>query len=163
MIDNFQSTIIQHLITNSDYTRAVIPFIRTEYFDNNHRIIFRVIVNYVKKYNKVPTVPTLKLYFFDQTDNPVQCNDEQKELFIRIINSENKHDLEWLLDETEAWCKNQAIRLAVVKSIDILDETKDVDSRKSIPELLRKALAVSFDSKIGHDYMSDAVATLEIL
>ena len=156
MVDNFQSTIIQNLITNSAYTRAVIPFIKTEYFDNNHRIIFRVIVNYVKKYNKVPTVPTLKLYFFDQTDNPVQCNDEQKELFIRIINSENKHDLEWLLDETEAWCKNQAIRLAVVKSIDILDDTKNVNSRKSIPELLSKALSVSFDSKIGHDYMYDA-------
>ena len=155
MVDTFQSVVLHSLITNAEYTRAVIPFIKSEYFDNDHRVLFHVIVNYVKKYNKIPTVDTLRLYFYDQTDNPVHCNEVQQTLFGRIIHSEAQHELEFLIDQTEAWCQERAVENAVMKVVGILEDGKKLKHRKGIPDLLRKALGVSFNTTIGHDYISD--------
>ena len=43
-----------------------------------------------------------------------------------------------------------------MKSVKILDNKSDKDSKGSIPQLLSDALGVSFDSSVGHDYVEDA-------
>ena len=43
-----------------------------------------------------------------------------------------------------------------MESIEILDGNKPDKSEGSIPEILSKALAVSFDTNIGHDYIDNA-------
>ena len=64
-------------------------------------------------------------------------------------------DSEWLLDETEKFCKESAVYNAIMESINIIDGSSKVDSG-SIPDILSKALAVSFDSHVGHDYIEDS-------
>tara|TARA_B100000674_G_scaffold333356_1_gene278385 strand:+ start:362 stop:1138 length:777 start_codon:yes stop_codon:yes gene_type:complete len=63
--------------------------------------------------------------------------------------------LDWLIDETEKWCKDRAIYIAVMDSIEVLDE-KSKRSTGEIPDLLKDALSVSFDTHIGHDQLEDA-------
>ena len=72
-----------------------------------------------------------------------------KELLKTLPNSEETPQ-SWLVDETEKWCKDRAIYIAVMDSIEVLDK-KSQRSTGEIPELLRDALSVSFDSNIGHD------------
>ena len=62
---------------------------------------------------------------------------------------------EWIVEETEQWCKDRAIYLAVMSSIDVLDK-KSQRSTGEIPDLLKDALSVSFDTHIGHDVLEDA-------
>jgi hypothetical protein len=59
------------------------------------------------------------------------------------------------LDETEKFCKESAVYNAIMESINIIDGSSKVDSG-SIPDILSKALAVSFDSHVGHDYIEDS-------
>ena len=67
---------------------------------------------------------------------------------------------EFLLDETEKWCKDRAVYNAVMDSITILDKNSKRD-KGEIPELLKDALSVSFDQHIGHDWMENADARYE--
>ena len=50
----------------------------------------------------------------------------------------------------EKWCKDRAIYIAVMDSIEVLDK-KSQRSTGEIPELLRDALSYNIDSNIGHD------------
>lgn len=71
-----------------------------------------------------------------------------------ICNSKENVDSEWLMTETETFCKDKAVYNAIMESIQIIDG-KTQQSQGSIPDILSKALSVSFDVHIGHDYIED--------
>ena len=58
---NIQTTILRSLINDEDYTRTVIPFLKKEYFENNHRVVFDSVVDFVNRYNKLPTQEALTI------------------------------------------------------------------------------------------------------
>ena len=64
-------------------------------------------------------------------------------------------DDQWLMDTTEKWCRDRAIYLALMESIQLADGKDDKKGRDAIPSILSDALAVSFDNHIGHDYLND--------
>ena len=59
------------------------------------------------------------------------------------------------MDSTEKWCQEKAIYNAIMKSIQILDN-KEKMSKGAIPQILSDALAVSFDTHIGHNFFDDS-------
>jgi archaellum biogenesis ATPase FlaH len=65
-------------------------------------------------------------------------------------------DIDWIVEKTEKFCQDKALYNAVRESILVLDSKNSELDRGSIPELLTKALGVSFDSNIGHDFLEDA-------
>ena len=70
-------------------------------------------------------------------------------------------DNEWLIDKTEEFCQEKAVYNAIMDSIQIIDG-KDKDRTKgAIPEILSKALSISFDNHIGHDWLEDFAARYE--
>ena len=71
-----------------------------------------------------------------------------------ISNSKESSDIDWLVSETEGFCRDKAIYNAIMESIQIIDG-KSQQSQGAIPDILSKALAVSFDVHIGHDYIED--------
>ena len=89
----------------------------------------------------------------NKTIEPEQVVKNSKELIKTLPNDDTP--LDWLTDETEQWCKDRAIYIAVMDSIEVLDK-KSQRSTGEIPELLKDALSVSFDSNIGHDQIEDA-------
>ena len=68
---------------------------------------------------------------------------------------------EWLLNNTEKFCKDRAVYLAIMGSIKIFEGKDPVHSQDAIPHLLSDALAVSFDSHVGHDYLDDFASRYE--
>ena len=63
---------------------------------------------------------------------------------------------EWMMDTTEKWCKKQAIYNALMESVGIANGDSKQKTEDAIPSILSSALAVSFDSNVGHDYIEDA-------
>ena len=70
-------------------------------------------------------------------------------------------DYDWLLDTTEKWCRDRAIYLALMESIALADGQDKEKDRDAIPGILSDALAVSFDTHVGHDYLLDYEARYE--
>jgi hypothetical protein len=64
-------------------------------------------------------------------------------------------DPAWFMHRTEEWCQEQAIHIAVLEVVKIMDG-KSKSDKGMIPKLLQDALAVSFDPHIGHEYLADA-------
>ena len=67
-----------------------------------------------------------------------------------------KQDENWLVDETEKFCKDKAIFNAILESVHIIEGKSKDKTVNALPSILSDALAVSFDNNIGHDYLKDA-------
>ena len=61
-MEKIEFLILRNLLYNSEYVRKVLPFIKSEYFqDNNQKIVFEEILNFVSKYNKPATKEVLHI------------------------------------------------------------------------------------------------------
>lgn len=151
-----EKTILSGLIYNETYIRKVIPFLKDEYFDNlDEKLIFQNIKTYIDKYNGLPTKEALRIAV---EENEKLNEDRYKSVNVVIDNLEydTNTDIGWIVEKTEKFCQDKALYNAVRESILVLDSKNSELDRGSIPELLTKALGVSFDSHIGHDFIEDA-------
>ena len=53
MPTNLEQTILRNLLTDENYMRKVLPFIKPDYFEGIYRILFREAGKFVAKYNKL--------------------------------------------------------------------------------------------------------------
>jgi|TARA_B110000091_G_scaffold25486_1_gene24436 replicative DNA helicase len=146
--------VLSHLLNNEEYCRRVIPYIQKEYFEGCYKIVFDLIVGFVAVHNKLPTGRVLDIEL-QKVSAPDQMLNEAAGL-IKEIGTKTDLDTEYLIVETEKWCKDRAVYLAIMDSIQIIDGKDENRSEGAIPEILSTALGVSFDQQIGHDYIDDA-------
>ena len=156
MIANVPTTILRNLLTNDEFTRKTIPFLKKEYFEGAQRFVFDEILKFVSKYNKLPTPEALSIEL-DNANLPEQTHIQAHEV-VDSIKEFVPDDMGWLLESCEKWCQDRAIYLAIMKSIEIIDGRDDKQTKNALPEILSDALAVSFDTNIGHDYVGNADA-----
>ena len=150
-----EDLVLSNLIHNEGYGRKVIPFLRNEYFHNKiDRVIFNAIDMYVQTYNSFPNHTALNI---EIQETKGLSGDEftlAKDRLVGLV--EQPADIDWLVNQTEKFCKDKAIYNAISESIKIIDDKSGKTSQGSIPSLLESALAVSFDTHIGHDFIDDA-------
>lgn len=159
-MNKIETTILRSLVHDEDYMRKVIPFIKEEYFlDNSEKIVFKLISEFVKKYNKSPNLEALEISL--QDSNLVEGQFKDSLEVIKTIAPDEHTNKEWLLDETERFCKDKAIYNAILKSIGIIDGKDKQYNKEGIPSLLQEALGVCFDHSVGHDYVDDADSRYE--
>ena len=158
-MDNVELLILKNLLHDEIYTRKVIPFIKPEYFeDYNQKTVFEEIEKFVSKYNELPTKEVLNIEIENRTDT----NETSFKEMIQLVNilDEAPNEIEWLVNTTEKWCRDRAIYLALMESIQLVDGNGE-KTRDAIPSILQDALAVTFDNNIGHDYLQDYEARYE--
>ena len=153
-MDKVEFLILKNLLFNEEYARKVIPFIKLDYFeDHSHKILFEEISNFIVKYDELPTKESISI----DIQNRVDLNESSFQEISKVISYLEKDptDFEWLIDTTEKWCRDRAIYLALMESIQLADGKDETKGRDAIPSILSDALAVSFDNHIGHDYLLD--------
>ena len=150
-----ETTILKNLVHNEDYLRKVIPFLKDEYFqDNADKVVFNLIEEFVKKYNKPPTLEALDIS--SQNSSLTEGQFSEVSSLLKELNNKDESNNEWLIEETEKFCKDKAVYNAILASIGILDGKDKEQSKDGIPSLLQEALGVCFDSTVGHDYIENA-------
>lgn len=147
---NIQQTILRNLLSNEDYLRKVIPFLKKEYFEAEHKVLFNEIVSFVNKYNKLPTKESITV---DMTSAGTL---DTVSGLVDIVFTPEPVNEEWLLNSTEKWCQDRAIYLAIMESINVIDGKNQSLTKNAVPEILSDALAVSFDTNVGHDYIDNS-------
>ena len=154
MQNEIPTHILSHLLNNDEYCRRVIPYLQKAYFEGCHKVVFDLIVDFVSTHNKLPTgrVLDIELQKVNAPDDVLN----KSAMLINEINTQTDLDTEYLINETEKWCKDRAVYIAIMESIGIIDGKDDEKSEGAIPEILSTALGVSFDQAIGHDYIDDS-------
>ena len=159
-METVEFLILRNLLYNEEYVRKVIPFIKSDYFEDiNQKIVFEEIIKFVEQYNQPATKEVLCI----ETEKRQDITDESFKEITQLISSleENDTEFEWLVNTTEKWCRDRAIYLALMESIHIADGKDEKKNRDSIPTILSDALGVSFDTNVGHDYLNDYEARYE--
>ncbi len=155
MTERVPLTILKNLIHNETYTRQVIPFIEPDYFEERtDRIVFEEVAKFLNEYDKTPTKEVLHI----EVEKRVDVTEEEYKNIEQLISALDTEvsESKWLLDTTEDWCKQRAIYLALIKSIQIADGQDEHKKPEAIPAILSDALAVGFDQHVGHDYIDDS-------
>ena len=153
-MEKVEFLILRNLLYNEDYIRKVIPFLKSEYFeDTNQKIVFQEISSFVHQYNQ----PATKEILCIEVEKRKDINDSSFKEIVDLIGNLNDSpvELDWIINTTEKWCRDRAIYLALMESIHIADGKDEKQNRDNIPNILSDALAVSFDTNIGHDYLLD--------
>ena len=150
-----ETVILQSLVNDDDYMRKVIPFLKRDYFtDNAEQKIFDHVKKFIDEYNSTPNKDALVVAI--QNDKNLS-EDQYKETVEYVLAfDKSNHNKEWLLNETEKFCKDKAIYNAILSSISIIDGRNKSLSTDGIPQLLQDALGVCFDNNVGHDYIDNA-------
>jgi len=149
--------ILENLLYNDEYSRRVVPFLKGEYFHGRiERIVYETISEFIMKYNNLPTKEAVTIGI---DKNKSISDNEYKDISELLENLEDKEilpDFNWLVTETENFCKDKAVYNAIMESIHIIDGKSKIKTENAIPNILSDALAVSFDTHIGHDYIEDS-------
>jgi len=154
MQQRLENIILSTLLSDEDYFRKVIPFLKTEYFSGEHKTLLSKITQHADKYNKAPTKQALAIAI--EEDRKISEGELPALSEWLKAEYENDSDAEWLLDETEKYCKDKAIYNAIMDSIQVIDGKDKDRGPDALPDMLSKALQVGFDNNVGHDYIENA-------
>ena len=153
-----EQAILKNLVYNEDYLRKVLPFIKPDYFsDRTERTIFNEITSFTETYNNPPSIEAISIAIKEKntlTDDEVKnCETYLTEI---EANRSAEAEIQWLVDKTEKFCQEKAIYNGVLRAISILDGKDKSHEKGAIPTILSDALAVSFDTTVGHDYLENS-------
>jgi len=147
--------ILGSLIYDIDYCKKAIAFLDEKYFQNFvEKKIFNLIYKHYDTYTTLPTSDTL-LIDLEESGGLSEDQFTEAEQIIKELKEPTEEVKEWLVDKTEKFCQEKAVYNAIMDSIQIMDG-KTTHDKGAIPQLLSDALAVSFDSHIGHDFIEDS-------
>lgn len=155
-----EQSILSNLITNEDYTRKVIPHLKKEYFqDRKEAIVVSIILGFFNEFNK----PASKEIIAIELGNYKGISDKELAEYSDYVAQldHNEINVDWLVQQTEKFCKDKAVYNAILDSIKIIEGRDDKYSQDAIPSILSDALSVSFDNSVGHDYLEDVESRYE--
>ena len=142
-------------VSQSRYA-LVVPFLKEEYFqDKSERAVFNIVSKSILKYNNIPTKDAILISLEEEKSlgeiEFKKCVSISEEMY----KEGEKSDTIWLVENTEKFCKEKAIYNGIMESIGIIEGKDKEKTQNAIPEIMSKALSVSFDTKVGHDFLED--------
>lgn len=150
-----EQAILSNLINNEEYCRKVVPHLKKEYFtDRKEAAIASLLIKFFEDYNK-PASPEVVQIEIGNLKGFTDKEVPEMETFAKEL-THNEPNQDWLIQQTEKFCKDRAVYNAILKSIGIIDGRDKVNHQDAIPSILSEALAVCFDNHVGHDYIGDA-------
>lgn len=156
-----EELVLTNLLSNDEYTRKVLPFLKGSYFSTpTTKLIYTEFVKYFSEYNVAPTHEALA-HEISTIDTLTEMEYDEAIETIEELEQSKEPTYQWLVDTTEKFCQNQALTNSIRNAINIIDGNDETQTKHAIPDLLKEALAVSFDSHIGHDYFEDAEERFE--
>jgi replicative DNA helicase len=148
-----ETVILKNLLKSDSYARKVLPFLKPEYFlDANDKVLYQTIAKFFDTYNSTPTYDALEV----EVDGLSITEDVNKAVKATIEDIRNDHtttSYDWLVDASEKFCKQKSAYNCILQSIDILNGKSQL-KEESILDLMKDALAVNFDTNVGHDFMN---------
>lgn len=154
-MNRIESSIISNLINNEEFARKVIPHLKSDYFmDRVEAIVASTIMSFFESFNKPATKEIISI----EIGNIKGISDKELQdlnQYVENLEFVDTHT-DWLIQETEKFCKERSVYNAIVKSIAIIEGKDQNFTQDALPSILSDALAVSFDNSVGHDYMEDA-------
>lgn len=145
---SFQVKVVACLLFDRSFFLRMYDILEPSYFDQ--KTLEWVVQKAIEHYRQYKVVPTLDVYKVLLTDieSDVALHQSVVDALREVVRHKNASDLEFVKTESLTFCKNQVMKLAVLKSADLLQEGKFEAIKKEIA----LALNAGEDRSIGHEY-----------
>jgi len=147
---NFQIKLISSLFTDRLFLQQISDILERKFFESEaNQFIIGVILDYFQEYKDDSTMEVLK----------VKLNELDNDLLGETIKSHLKDvykqfeatDLQFIKSKTLDFCKNQALKKAIVESVDLLQ----VGEFDEIKVKIDNAMKAGVEKDLGHDYNNE--------
>lgn len=149
-----EQAILSNLIHSEEYCRKVVPHLKKEYFaDHKEAAIASLLIKFFEDYNH-PASPEIVAIEVGNLKGLTDKEVPELQEYVKQLDKAEPNQ-EWLIQQTEKFCKDRAVYNAILDSIKIIDGRDKNHQQDAIPHILSNALAVCFDNHVGHDYIED--------
>ena len=160
-MNQLEKTILRQLFGDKQFAERVTPYLKEKYFFSNETaVIWRLYEMFHSKFRAVPSFAAIRIGL----DSLTTLNEKEAKNTHETLEALEQEPFlgdtqtPWVVEQTEQFCQTRAIYGALQESIKLMDDPK---ASHAIPELMKEALAVSFDTHIGHDYFAEAMNRYE--
>jgi len=152
----FQTKIITALLADYKFAVTIYDMLRPELLDTEAKQwIVRNIKEYYYEYKVMPSLQVLKIKLGDVS------TDLLRDSIVEELREVTKHlespDLEFVKNETTIFCKNQVLKEAIVKSVDLLQ----IGQYDEIKRVIDNAMRAGTHRDIGLNYLKDFDSILD--
>ena len=152
-----EPVILNALTNDSKFSEKVRPHLNSDYFhDESEKLVFEIMEEFTAKYGKVPPRDSVVIELDSLDGIKEGVYKKATDVIESVYNDEYKYDTQWLIDQTESFCKEKAIYNAIMHSVKIINGDSQTENPAAIPSIMTKALSVAFDTNVGHDYFGSA-------
>jgi replicative DNA helicase len=152
----FQTKIITCLLADQDFAVTVYDMIKPELFDTEaNQWLVRQIKEYYYEYKVTPTLSALKVKINEVSSELLR--DSIVDKLREVTKNIEAPDLEFVKNETTIFCKNQMLKEAIIKSVDLI-QTGRYDEIKRVVD---NAMRAGTHRDVGLNYLKDFDSILE--
>lgn len=150
---NFQNKVLAVLLKDRAFLQQVHDIIDPKYFSSDSsQWLVKVILKYFSQYKAPPTLEVLKVELESIDVDILQTT--VKENIREVLKYFEAEDLQFIKDKTLDFCKNQKLKTAILKSVELLKSGKYDEIKSGIDD----AMKAGSDRNVGHDYIEDIAA-----
>ena len=153
----FQETIFHGLTTDHKWAAQMAEVMSHHYFELKYLVFLtEKYFSYFQKYKCFPTMGLLIQIVKDELteSGDVILRDQVVEFLHRLKASPNVSDVRYVKDKSLDFCKRQAFKEALEKSVELIS----TDKFESVVDLMKEAVAIGMPHSVGHDFFNDADA-----
>lgn len=163
MNTELEKIILTLTVNDTHFAAKVNPHFKPEYFSNPETTtVAKLYQDFFQKYNALPTSESLKIELENMSSISQETFSNTKILIDDLYESKkvsalSKIEPEFILKKTENYFKQQACHYAILESLAIIEGENKKLKTEAIPDILKNAISISFDTDIGHDYIDNAL------
>jgi len=153
----FQEKIFQGLLTDHTWAAQMTEVMKPVYFDLKYlAFLSDKYFKYHAKYKAFPTMSLLISIIKDELkeQNNAVLKEQIVEYLGRMRTSPDMGDIAYVKDRSLDFCRKQALREALEKSVELISG----DKYDAVVDLMRKAVSVGLPTSVGHDFFEDMEA-----
>ena len=148
---SFQTKVLSALLTSREFLEQTSDIVVPFYFENEaNKWIVETILWYFKQYRTIPTMEVFKQEV-DKLDASNVLRVSVVEHLKSVYRNLNAEDLEYIKTEFLTFCKNQALKNAILSSADMIQKGQ-YDNIKSIVDRAQRA---GMERNVGHNWKPD--------
>lgn len=159
MSKELERVIITTALHDQHFFSTLATHIENKFFEYpEYGLIFDVTKQFQEKYSAMPDKEALRV-LLDKTKGVAEdvynkaCSEAANSFSDSETKAAKERNKDWLTAEAEKHFKNRYCVLTIMDSIDILDGTNKKITPDAIPDLLAKAVALSFRDDESYEYL----------
>lgn len=146
---SFQIKVLASLLTDNKFLQNIVDILTTDYFESEaHKWVVKYTLEYFSKYRIYPTIEVLHVEIKKEKKESLRVSIIEN---LREVYSSSYDDIGYVQEEFFNFCKNQALKGALLQSVELLNDGNYEDIRR----LIDGALQHGKEKDMGHDYNLD--------